>query len=252
MKKYILNNKAIFIYGIIFVFVLWFLASLAFDRNSIIIPSPIDTIKEMGHLLTLKSTYAHIGHSLLRLLIGFGISFVIAFILGSLAGNNPHIYGFLKPLMSVFKTIPTASLVFLFIVLSGAKYAAIYVVILICLPILYEAVVGGIKSVEKDILDASDMDGAGFFKSLIYIKIPLSIPYVLVGISASFALSFKIEIMAEIISGYTGEGLGNAIRVIQNNDPTNMTPIFAISLIAIILMLIMSLGNQIIKKTLSK
>lgn len=248
MKRFITNKYFLYIVGIVLVLALWFLISSFFDNNSIIFPNPIDTIKEMFILLGKRITYINIGYSLLRMIIGFSVSFAIALLLGAIAGNNPHFYTIFTPLMSTLKTIPTASVVFLFIVLSGARNAPIYVVILICLPILYEAIVGGIKNISNDVIQASRVDGSSALKSLIHIKLPLSIPYIIVGISSSFSLSFKIEIMAEIITGYTKDGLGVAIRSAQVTDPTNMTPIFAISLIAIILMFIMSFANKLLKK----
>ena len=63
-------------------------------------------------------------------------------------------YHFFKPLMTVLKSIPTVAFVFVFVVMSNAKDAPVYVVLIICFPILYEAVVGGFKSVDKDIIEA--------------------------------------------------------------------------------------------------
>ena len=251
MKKFISNKYILFILGLIFVLVLWFLLSLCFDNNTIVFPSPIETLKSVGEYLIKPKTYADIGYSLLKMTIGFGISFVMAFILGTIVGDNPQLYSFFNPLISTFKTIPTASLVFLFIVLSGARYAPVYVVILICFPILYESIVGGFKSINPQIIFATKVDGATYFSSLFRVKIPLSLPHIIVGISSSFALSFKIEIMAEIISGDTYRGLGVAIKTAQTQNVADMTPVFALSFIAIILMLALSLINLKIKKTLS-
>lgn len=251
MRKFISNKYILFILGFLFVILLWFMLSLCFDHNTIIFPSPIDTFKSVGIYLTKAKTYLDIGASLLKMTIGFCFSFILAFILGTIVADNPHLYNFFTPLISTFKTIPTASLVFLFIVLSGARYAPVYVVILICFPILYESIVGGYKSINPQILFATRVDGVGYLRTLFKVKIPLSMPHIIVGISSSFALSFKIEIMAEIISGDTHNGLGVAIKTAQTQNVVDMTPIFALSFIAIILMLGLSLLNLKIKKTLS-
>ena len=68
----------------------------------------------------------------------------------------------------------------------------------------------------------------------------------MVGVASSFALSLKIEIMAEVITGYTRMGLGSAILAAQRSDPTNMVPVFAYSLVAIVVMLIVDgLSNYV-------
>ena len=57
--------------------------------------------------------------------------------------------------------------------------------------------------------------------------------------------------MAEIISGDTYRGLGVAIKTAQTQNVADMTPIFALSFIAVVLMLGLSLINLKVKKTLS-
>ena len=134
----------------------------------------------------------------------------------------------------------------------GAKNAPIMIVLLISFPILYESVVGGYENIDKSLIDYLKLDGENKIGNIVKIKFPLAMPYMFVGIASSFALSFKIQIMAEILTGDTRSGLGCAILGAQRNDPTNMVPIFAYSLIAIILVLIIDLIAIVIKKRLIK
>ena len=53
--------------------------------------------------------------------------------------------------------------------------------------------------------------------------------------------------MAEIIAGNTNYGLGSAITSYRNSEPANLVPIFAITLIAIIIILIVDLIAALIK-----
>ena len=252
MKKFISNKFVLFALGTIFVILLWFLGSLLFDKNGAIFPSPILTMEKFGDILIDPYTYKCLGYTFLRMLAGFGLSFILALIFGILAGNNTSVYQFFKPLMTVIKSVPTVALVFLFLVLITPKDAPIFVVFVICFPILYEGVVGGIRNVSKDLIEASKVDGANYVKSTWYIKLPLAVPYIIVSIVSSFALSFKIEIMAEVITGYTRNGLGSVIHYTQVEDPTNMAGIFAYSLLAIIIMLLVSLLEEIVKHILKK
>ena len=80
------------------------------------------------------------------------------------------------------------------------------------------------------------------------IRVPIAMPYIIVGLASSFALSLKTTIMAEIITGDTGPGLGNAIRAYRSLDPTDLSPVFAISVIAIIIVLIVDLIGLMINK----
>ncbi len=250
MKRFISNKFVLFVLGIIFVIALWFVLSLSFDTNGGIFPSPIETFKEFGILLTDPYSYQCLGYSFLRMMIGFIISFLVALIVGILAGNHPTVYDFLKPLMVVIKSIPTVALVFLFVVMVTPRNAPIFVVIIICFPILYEAVAGGFKKVDSEIVEAAQVDGANYLNRVLFIKLPLSVPYIIVGVASSFSLSFKLEIMAEVITGYTRNGLGSVIHFTQQTDPTNLTGVFAYSLFAIIFMLLITLLEQIVRQTL--
>ena len=103
-----------------------------------------------------------------------------------------------------------------------------------------------LKSIDKDIVDASKVDGASYLKGAAFIKLPLAVPYIVVGIVSSFALSFKIEIMAEVITGSTKNGLGSSINYAYSQ--AEMPNVFAYSLLVIIFMLLVSLIEQIVKQ----
>ena len=247
-KAFIGNTYIIYTLGLLFVFCLWFLFAFVFGNNSLYFPTPIETFKKLGELLTSNYIYKGIGWTLLRTLIGFISALLVAFVLGLAAGQYKKLYLFLKPVMLVMKSIPTAALVFLFLVLSGSRFAPVYIVFLISFPILYEAIAGGMHNISQDIEDSLKLDTNRFLPIVTRVKLPLAIPYLLVGLTSSFALSIKTEIMAEIITGDTSYGLGCAISAYRNIDPTDLTPIFAISFIALIFILIIDLIGMLIRK----
>ena len=252
VSKALLSNTSMYIFGVFFVFVIWYLISLSQGYGNLVFPTPVETIKTTGVLLSKSYIYKCIGWTILRTLIGFSIAFITALILGTLSGSFNKVKLFLKPLIIVLKSAPTAAFVFLFLILSGSKYAPIYIVVILAFPILYESVIGGLDSITDEINDSLKIDSHNFFYTLVKIRLPLSLPYILVGLASSFALSFKTAIMAEIIAGDTNYGLGSAITSYRNSEPANLVPIFAITLIAIILILIVDLISTLIKKRLNK
>ena len=252
MKKFITNNTTLYIFGIFLIYVLWWILSITLGGGNLIFPNPHGVIVETGNMLIRENTYLRIWASLLRTLEGFGIALLLALILGLLAGQFKSLQTLFKPLILVLKSAPTAAFVFLFVALSGSKNAPIYVVILLAFPILYDSVIAGINNISPDINNALRIDSGGIIRPLIKVRLPLAIPYILVGLTSSFALSLKTEIMAEIITGSTSMGLGSAIYAYRNIDPTNLTPIFAITLIAIIIILIVDLLGYFIKRSLKR
>ena len=247
MKKFISNKYVLYTLGLLLFLSIWFIISLFIKDNTMIFPSPIQTFKEMINILSKQYIYVSLASTLIRMLIGFMTSLLLALIFGTIAGNNKHIYKVFKPTITALKSIPTASLLFLFLVLVGARNATVFIVLLISFPILYESVVGGYTNIEKGILDSLKLEGENKLYNIIKVKLPLTLPYIFVGITSSFGLSFKIQIMAEILTGDTRSGLGSLILAAQRNDPTNMIPIFAYSLIAIIIILLIDLLMNLIK-----
>ncbi|MCQ2741973.1 MAG: ABC transporter permease subunit [Bacilli bacterium] len=248
MRKFSLNKYLEAITGIVLVLVIWLAISFSIDERTMVFPDPWKTVEESFRLLGTSYTWSCIGFTLLRVVIGFAISFALALVLGILAGNISFIRGAFKPILSVLKSIPTAALVFMFLVLVGARRAPVMMVVLISFPILYEAVVTGIQNIDESVMMAARVDGASGIKLLGNIELPNIGSYLAVGVASSLGLSFKIEIMAEILTGDTKNGLGSAILAAQRNDPTNMVPIFAYSLIAILMSALVSFSLLLFKK----
>ena len=238
MKKYTSNNLKPYILGMILLVTLWQVLSLLIGQQTMVFPGPVITLKYTLELLTREYTYRCIFSTMLRMLLGFSISLVLGLVFGVIAGNSDYIEKVLSPFFTMLRSIPTASLVYLFIVLAGFKRAPMYMVVIICFPIIYEGVTGGIKNVAKEYVEASRSDGASLWEENIKIRLPLAVPYIVVSMASAFSLCFKIEVMAEVITGSTIPGLGSAILGARSSDPTNMVPVFAYSLISIIIMIL--------------
>ena len=248
IKKIISNKYFLTFVGVIFFFLLWTIIYVAAGKSQAIFPSPIDTIKETFSYLGDPYIYKCIWGSLERMLIGFLVASVLGITIWIIVGNFTKIKYVFNPTIIALKAIPTAALVFLFLIMAGLKRAPIYVVSIIVFPMVYEATVSGYNHVPKEILLAAKVDSKNELYTNIKIKFPLSFPYIALGLTSSFALSFKIEIMAEVISGSSSYGLGRAIQVAYINSSNGLVPTFAYSFIAIIVILIVTVIIDIIKK----
>ena len=250
MKRFITSNAFLYTVGLAFVFGLWFLFSYIHGFGTLVFPSPIATFNALGDILSRAYIYKAMGNSLLHAIEGFAIAFGLALVFGSLAAELPFLKKIFHPLMVVLKSAPTAAFIFLFVLLSGSTDAPIWVVALLAFPILYEAVLAGIRSVTGDVIEAARVDGGSKAKILFRVKIPLAIPYVILGVVASFALSFKTSIMAEVISGSKAPGLGAAINLYRDDNPVDLSPVFAVAVIAIVIVLLFDLLTYLAKTAL--
>ena len=165
--------------------------------------------------------------------------------------NSEALYNFFTPIITFFKAAPTATFVFLFLVLFGGRNAPALVVIVMTFPILYESIVSALRSTEETVLDAARIDGASKVKTLFFVQLPLGTPFIVLGLVSTFGMAFKVEIMAEIITGITKGGIGTMINISQLIDATDLTPMFAYSMMAIILVLIVSIATSVLKNKIT-
>ena len=247
MKKFITSNTFLTTIGITLIFVIWFIVSLS-QSGTFIFPNPIDTFVEFGKIITLKDTWTALGWSLLKTLMGFGLAFASALLLGFLVSFIPRLQVVLKPIVTAMKSAPTAAFVFLFVALITNQWAPIGIVYLLSFPILYEGVVGGLNAIPKQIMDLTRLEGHSKLTIWWKVKLPLSLPSIFVGVASSFGLAFKSEIMSEIIVGLAKDGLGALIVSYRNISSVDLTPIFAITLLAIIVVLITDLLMYFLKR----
>lgn len=238
-------NTMMIILGILFVFGLWFLLSSLND--SFLIPNPLITLARVFRLLGEPVTYVHIGETLKRLGLALLLSFGFGSMFGVLGGLFPRFHLFFKPLMITLRTLPTASVILVFISLTRIMYAPIYVVFLITFPLCYEAMVAGITHIDDSIKSALKLEGEHSFKAITKVTVPLTLPYLFLGFVQSLGLGMKVVIMAEILTGSrTVNGLGFALRLAY--EDVNYLDIFAYSVLAIILIGMIELLLTYVKK----
>ena len=149
MKKCISNKYVLYILGIVLSVAVWQVFSDIIDQKVMLLPGPFESLKNAIYQLSKPYTLECIWASLVKLMIGYGVALAAAMLFGVIAGNNRSFYYLVEPLMVFLRSVPTASLVYLFIVLAGFKKAPVCLVFLVCFPVLYEAVSTAVENVDN-------------------------------------------------------------------------------------------------------
>lgn len=248
LKKH--NKLIASLLGVLLVFGLWFL--LAFIFNTTLFPNPIDAIVRMVEVLGESRTWIAIGSTLLRLILSFALSFAVAVVLGTISGFFPFFKRVLNPLILVLRTIPTAAVIYVLIVLFATDVALYTIAFLLMFPILYEAVASGISNIDSVYIDALKIDEGAFTpKALFTVIYPMSWPYIILGIVQSLGLGMKVSIMAEVLCGSNSlMGIGRLLYF--GYIEHDMKEVFAMALISIILIGIVDILLGLVKKKYSK
>ncbi len=220
--------------GVLFIIFIWWLSSYLINNS--VYPGPGKVFSVFFALFIESKTWLAIGESLLRLIISFMISFAIGGLLGILSGYFEAVRLFLKPLVVLLKTIPTAAVILLLIVLLKPNYTLIIVPFLVMFPIIYESFVTGIKEIPLDIINALKVDGGDKkSNSLIRVIIPQASPYILLAMVETLGLGLKSSVMAEILVGSSrSNGIGIAIREAYAYGYTDILLAWALYAIALI------------------
>lgn len=221
MKQFYKNHKSLInilfvILGIVFLFLVWDVASRSYN-SPYVFPNVIDTFANLGLLLTQKSIYLSTLTTLGMALLAIIFSLIFGFVFGVLSFYIEPLRNFLRPFVSFFKIIPTVCVVILLILFSKGFASYLIIVFLVIFPIMYESTLNGFINIDKYIIESCKMEG--FYRPKVFLKVllPMSFPYINLGLIQSIGLGLKVEIMSEILIGYGSiRGLGFLIYEAQS------------------------------------
>jgi NitT/TauT family transport system permease protein len=84
----------------------------------------------------------------------------------------------------------------------------------------------GLKSVDHNLLNLFELYGANSWQTLIYLKIPSSMPYFMAGLRIAGGLSLIAAVVAEFAAGSAGQGAGLAFRLLESQYRLNIPRLF--------------------------
>lgn len=203
--------------------------------NDIIFPSPYNILIALINLLKEQKTYIILGYSFLRLIISLLLSFLIGGTLGILAGKFNSFRVFIKPFMTVLRSVPLASIIVIIIVILDFNKSPYVITLIMLIPIIYEAFLNGILNLDKDLMDVWKLESNMNEKVLINIIFPLAKPFITTAFIQSVGLGIKVLIMAEFICN-TNNSIGKAL--VNSANYLEYDNVFAWTILAILFVII--------------
>lgn len=238
-------KKIYFSLGILFIFVIWIVGEATF-KNSYVIPSVLDTFKVLGNLFTKGHTYKVLGYTLLRLITSISICFLLGILLAVLSYKFKGFKWFIKPLITLLKTLPIAVVIILLLFMLSEEYAHYYIVGVVVLPVIYEAVLIGFENINTDVLDEVKLTAGLSPKVICKVHLPITFPSILTALIQSIGLGLKVLVMAEYLS-QPKYSIGNEF-VYYKDISLQMEYLYAWSIILIVFVLIMEILISYISK----
>lgn len=154
------------------------------------------------------------GSTLWRMAAGFAIGSAVGVLLGLAMASFPLVDAALRPLVELLRPIPMPAIVPPLILLLGIDHAMkVFAVSFACFfPVLVNTV-SGVRAVDPTALDVARTFQVGRLRTMAYVVLPASLPFILAGLRTSLALALIVSVVAEMIAG--SEGIGYYIMTMQ-------------------------------------
>ena len=151
--------------------------------------------------------WMHIGISLLRWAIGVGGAIVVGVTLGAIMGWYPIARAMVRPLFEFFRYIPPLAWAPLTILILGPTLQAAALVVFVgALPPVVINAWSGVYHIEPILADAARTLGAGRFRSLVRVAVPVATLSILSGIRTAVSAGWGSLIGAELVGAQSGLG----------------------------------------------
>lgn len=218
--------------GIILVLVLWFSVCEAGIVSTYVLPTPERVFQCFWKMVMSGEIFTDILVSFIRVLKGFTIAFILAFVLGMLRVLVPFLTGFYEHIIQFFRNVPPLSLIPLLILWCGiGETTKIVVIVLASFFPMYLNIVNGFINCDKKLLEVGTAFGYSPLKCFTKIIFPNAAGDILVGMRIGLGYSWRAIIGAEMVAASTG--LGHMILFAQQMSRTDkvIVGIFVIGIV---------------------
>ncbi len=131
------------------------------------------------------------------------------------------------PFAVAMQVTPIVAIAPLLLIYLSAKAAVLAVAFLVAFfPILANTTLG-LASADRNLVDLFRLYRASRWRQLVWLRLPSSLPYFLVGLRIGGGLALVGAIVAEIAAGSAGHGAGLAYRIVESGFRLNIPRMFA-------------------------
>ncbi len=196
-----------------FLLVAWAVAYLAVG-NGLLLPSPLQSLREMGKLFQESGFWVGFSLTLLRAILAFVVSFLLATIFAVGAYLLPSLERVFAPVVSALRSLPVLAVLLILLTLLGGGRAPVAVAFLSLFPMLYTGILAALSGIDSKLIDAARICGTSVSKRIFRIYLPLSAPYILRESGAALSFSIKLVVSAEVLAR-TAQSLGGMMQEAQ-------------------------------------
>ncbi len=179
--------------------IVWALAARAVGQE-LLLPSPVQTARELVHLARSAAFWLTVGRSVLRVLTGILTAVLLGVLLAFLTHRSPLLRALFAPLMTLVKSTPVASFIILALVWLGRSTVPLVIAALMVLPVVWSNVSQGLSDVDPQLLELAEVYRLPVLRVLKRITWPSVLPHLRAALRSALGLGWKAGIAAEVLT----------------------------------------------------
>jgi NitT/TauT family transport system permease protein len=175
--------------------------------STLFFPPPTVIFETLIDQLFNDDLSVHLSHTLLRIVLGFGIGGSTALLLGFFMGWSKGLRRVVDPFIAALHPMPKVSLLPLIMIIFGIgeRSRLVIVALVTFFPILISTV-AAVRQIDPTYFDVARSYGARPLKTLWRVVLPGSLPIVLSGVRLGMNSALVLTITVEIITAQWGLG----------------------------------------------
>jgi len=210
---------------------IWQAATTVFRVPSWLLPAPCAILKAAFSSPVLLT---HTKVTCIEFLLGFGISIIVGIGYGVLITRWRTLSEATYPFLIVISSLPASSFApILAIWLGYGIVAKVVVSFILSFFALTTSTVTGIKEIPQEIKDAAKVDGAGFWRRIRSIELPLAMPSIMIGLRLGWSMALVGAVVSELYGAKEGLGYLIMYNVKMFRTTELFTAVLMLSLISI-------------------
>jgi NitT/TauT family transport system permease protein len=213
------------------------LAWAAVTRSGLVdLPGPVDVATQAVHALRTGQLPSDALASLARVLVGFVLGIAVAIPTGFLMGWYGVARGLIEPYVQFFRMVPPLAVIPLAIVTMGiGETPKVFVIFLGAFLSSVVAVYGGVISVDKTLISAARVLGAGDVTIFRRVIVPASLPFIMVGLRIGLGSAWTTVVASELIAAQSGLGFRMQQAQLYYDLPTIFVCLITIGVLGLLM-----------------
>jgi nitrate/nitrite transport system permease protein len=154
-----------------------------------------------------KGIGIQLGHSIGRVMLGFGLAALVAIPLGFVIGMSPLVYKALDPFIQILKPIsPLAWMPLALYTIKDSNISAVFVIFICSLWPMLVNTAFGVASVRREWINVARTLQVSRLRTAFQVILPAAAPTIMTGMRISVGIAWLVIVAAEMLVGGTGIG----------------------------------------------